>query len=231
MSIRTLTLLSLAGLLVILSCNQEPLEREGDDPGECSDDADNDFNGLFDCADPACAAAPSCQDNGDDDSAVGDDDTAGDDDTSAGDDDTSAGDDDTSAGDDDTSAGDDDTSAGDDDSTPTGNYEGDQPGECSDGADNDQDGLFDCDDPDCFGAPDCGGDDDDDDDDGLPCVDPGFTSTDPCCSLIPKPPTTGQCVNQAAFTAVCGADDFCCLEEWEACCVEQYANDFGANCQ
>ncbi len=40
-------------------------------------------------------------------------------------------------------------------------YEADAPGECSDRADNDLDGLFDCDDPDCFGSPDCQGDDDD----------------------------------------------------------------------
>ena len=34
-------------------------------------------------------------------------------------------------------------------------YEGDEPGECSDGADNDKDGLFDCDDDQCSGAPVC----------------------------------------------------------------------------
>ncbi len=33
--------------------------------------------------------------------------------------------------------------------------EGDDAGECADGADNDLDGLFDCDDPDCGPAPDC----------------------------------------------------------------------------
>jgi hypothetical protein len=33
--------------------------------------------------------------------------------------------------------------------------EGDLPGECTDGADNDRDGTFDCDDPDCAGAPIC----------------------------------------------------------------------------
>jgi len=97
-----------------------------------------------------------------------------DDDSSWPDDDDSGGDDDSSPpGDDDTAPpGDDDTAPpGDDDSSPSGNFEGDQPGECSDGADNDQDGFFDCDDPDCFGAPDCGGDDDaspGDDDDATP---------------------------------------------------------------
>jgi hypothetical protein len=95
----------------------------------------------------------------DDDDVTADDDDSGLDD----DDDTSLDDDDdTSPGDDDdTSPGDDDdTSPGDDDDS-VNNYEGDQPGECSDGADNDQDGLFDCNDPDCFGSPDCSGDDDD----------------------------------------------------------------------
>jgi hypothetical protein len=33
--------------------------------------------------------------------------------------------------------------------------EGMNAGECADGADNEGDGLYDCDDPDCFGAPDC----------------------------------------------------------------------------
>lgn len=35
------------------------------------------------------------------------------------------------------------------------NWEGRYTGECSDGADNDGDGLYDCNDPDCAGAPDC----------------------------------------------------------------------------
>lgn len=39
-------------------------------------------------------------------------------------------------------------------------FEGDEPGECGDGADNDRDGAFDCDDEDCAGAPTCGADDD-----------------------------------------------------------------------
>ncbi len=49
-------------------------------------------------------------------------------------------------------------------------YEGDEPGECADGADNDQDGDYDCDDEDCASAPDCTADDDDvaDDDDTAP---------------------------------------------------------------
>lgn len=37
-------------------------EAEGDDPGECSDGADNDENGDFDCDDAACAGSPDCAD-------------------------------------------------------------------------------------------------------------------------------------------------------------------------
>ena len=37
--------------------------------------------------------------------------------------------------------------------------EGDNPGECENGADDDADGFFDCDDNDCMGAPACQGDD------------------------------------------------------------------------
>ena len=36
-----------------------------------------------------------------------------------------------------------------------GNFEGDDPGECTDGADNDRDGDFDCDDDGCEDSPDC----------------------------------------------------------------------------
>jgi hypothetical protein len=38
---------------------------------------------------------------------------------------------------------------------PDAPFEGDDAGECEDGADNDRDGLFDCDDPDCANAPVC----------------------------------------------------------------------------
>jgi hypothetical protein len=38
-------------------------------------------------------------------------------------------------------------------------YEGDDAGECSDEADNDRDGLFDCDDDGCSGSPECSGED------------------------------------------------------------------------
>jgi hypothetical protein len=54
-------------------------------------------------------------------------------------------------------------------------YEGDDAGECSDGADNDKDELFDCDDDGCFGSPDCPEPDDEPVDTGDP-ADTGDTS-------------------------------------------------------
>jgi hypothetical protein len=124
-------LLGLLALLVALaaacsdvSISQRP-EAEGDEPGECSDDADNDADGLFDCDDPDCAGAAACAPDDDDtapdddDSAVDDDDTApDDDDTAPDDDDSAADDDDDSAADDDDSAADDDDAVDDDDTAP-----------------------------------------------------------------------------------------------------------------
>ena len=40
---------------------QEEILFEGDDIGECSDGADNDRDGMFDCDDPNCAGAPICK--------------------------------------------------------------------------------------------------------------------------------------------------------------------------
>lgn len=37
-----------------------PVLYEGDDPGECTDRADNDRNALFDCMDAGCKGAPDC---------------------------------------------------------------------------------------------------------------------------------------------------------------------------
>jgi len=87
---------------------------EGNDPGDCSDGADNDNDGLFDCYDPDCNNSPDCNEDTDTDSETQESGT-----------------------------------------TEPVEYEGDEPGECSDGADNDRDGAFDCDDPGCYGSPDC----------------------------------------------------------------------------
>ena len=52
--------------LVLSGCLLFPSEErfEGDDPGECSDLADNDRDGLYDCDDSDCAASPECEDDG-----------------------------------------------------------------------------------------------------------------------------------------------------------------------
>lgn len=57
--------------------------------------------------------------------------------------------------------------------------EGDDAGECSDSADNDRDGAFDCDDADCTGSSDCSHEDDDSDGDGLLDLDEADLGTDP----------------------------------------------------
>lgn len=58
----------------LIGCNtQEPGSTEGavtsnmiegDDPGECSDGADNDADGYFDCQDNGCWGSPDCDGNG-----------------------------------------------------------------------------------------------------------------------------------------------------------------------
>lgn len=40
---------------------EETVDFEGDQPSDCSDGADNDKDGLFDCADSDCSGAPICQ--------------------------------------------------------------------------------------------------------------------------------------------------------------------------
>ena len=101
---RSSLLAMLSGLLIAACANVE-----GDAVGECSDGADNDRDGYYDCGDPDCFNAPSCEGD-DDDSGSG-----GDDDASPDDDDTTHGDDDDSG-----SADDDDTTPGDDDDATAG---------------------------------------------------------------------------------------------------------------
>ena len=51
------------GLLILSSCGNKteaPL-IEGMNPGECSDRADNDSDGWFDCEDSDCEGAPDCE--------------------------------------------------------------------------------------------------------------------------------------------------------------------------
>ena len=102
-------------------------EPEGANPGECSDGADNDFDGDYDCNDTDCAGAPDCLESNCADGADNDADGLFDcDDPDCAEDAVCA----------------DDT-------------EGDEAGECTDGVDNDADGLIDCDDPNCQGSTDC----------------------------------------------------------------------------
>ena len=119
MSVNSVRLLLCISLLTLLVGCPTETPFEGDETGECSDNADNDRDGLFDCDDSDCANAPEC--TGDDDDATGDDDDAtGDDDDATGDDDDATGDDDDATGDDDDSVGDDDDSAGGDDDDSAG---------------------------------------------------------------------------------------------------------------
>lgn len=51
-------------VLLLVACGDYTIHvaapDEGDDPGECSDLADNDENGFFDCDDDGCIGAPEC---------------------------------------------------------------------------------------------------------------------------------------------------------------------------
>ena len=51
---------TLVATLLLCTCKSAPPSLEGDDAGECSDRADNDVDGLFDCDDPDCLGAPDC---------------------------------------------------------------------------------------------------------------------------------------------------------------------------
>jgi len=129
--------------------NDDDVAIDDDDSGPADDDDTIDDD---DVAPDDDDVAPD-----DDDVAPDDDDVAPDDDDVAPDDDDVAPDDDDVAPDDDDVAPDDDDAADDDDVTPHDPFaqEGDDPGECEDGADNDLDGLFDCDDESCAGSPLC----------------------------------------------------------------------------
>ena len=58
-------LAALAQVVWCLASCQQP--TEGTSPAECSDSADNDGDGLFDCNDPSCVDAPACVNTADDD--------------------------------------------------------------------------------------------------------------------------------------------------------------------
>ena len=113
-------LVPVAALLLSAGCEEKLDDYEGDDPAECTDGADNDRDGMFDCDDPGCQGSPLCDGDDDDDDTVPDDDDSDDDD------------DDDSADDDD-----DDDSSDDDDDTTEADADGDgytpADGDCDDG--------------------------------------------------------------------------------------------------
>ena len=137
---------------------------EGQYAGECTDEADNDGDGLFDCDDSDCAGAPGCNDDTSDLDADGTTDSDSDGDVDADGGDSDGGDSD---------GGDSDADGVADADAPVDDYEGDAAGECSDGVDNDRDGIFDCSDPGCSDSPECSTDDTGAaaDSDGLPPLD------------------------------------------------------------
>ena len=124
---------------------------EGVEPGTCSDRADNDQDGLFDCADDGCSAGPDC----DESQVLGDCADGADNDQDGRFD------------------------CADDDCADDAACVVPPESACADGADDDADGLFDCADPDCAAAPACVDDDGDgaaaevDCDDADPDVFPG----------------------------------------------------------
>jgi len=79
-------------LLLVVALVGCPPDPEGNEPGECTDDADNDSDGLFDCDDPDCQGSDACA--GDDDDVAVDDDDVVDDDDIVDDDDSGDDDDD-----------------------------------------------------------------------------------------------------------------------------------------
>ena len=48
---------------IMLLCAVACSENEGMNPGECTDGADNDSDGLFDCGDPDCMMSPDCDED------------------------------------------------------------------------------------------------------------------------------------------------------------------------
>ena len=58
-------ILVLFALFSLIGCpaapEEDPVSIEGDEAGECSDEADNDSDGLFDCDDEGCKGSPACK--------------------------------------------------------------------------------------------------------------------------------------------------------------------------
>lgn len=81
------------------------------------------------------------------------------------------------------------------------------PNACSDGIDNDGNGLTDCADSTCFNAPSC---------------DHGDGS---CCSLHGGP----GCDDEVGEYYICQCDPYCCTSNWDAVCIAEYTTAKTAN--
>ncbi len=75
--------------------------------------------------------------------------------------------------------------------------------ECTNGADDDNDGKVDCADPDCSSAENCGG-------------------VDICCTGDPD--AFSSCADPVAFSCVCNEDTACCFLGWDSVCTDIYEN-------
>jgi len=194
---KTFLFASFLGFSTFLACGEEEKETrtepEGANPGECTDGADNDFDGDYDCNDSDCAGSPDCLESDCDDGADNDQDGDFDcDDPDCADAPECATEDDCTDGADNDADGlfdcDDPDCA--EDTACVDDFEGDEAGECTDGIDNDSDGLIDCDDPDCANSPDCEveGDEagectdgiDNDSDGNIDCDDPNCEGSTDC---------------------------------------------------
>ena len=51
--------------VLLIACSGDKVQTEGMNPGECSDGADNDGDGDYDCNDEDCSGAPDCEDDED----------------------------------------------------------------------------------------------------------------------------------------------------------------------
>ncbi len=58
-----MTVLVVTLVLLASGCPTGRYAHEGDDRGECADNADNDRDGHFDCDDPDCDNSPDCDDD------------------------------------------------------------------------------------------------------------------------------------------------------------------------
>ena len=45
------------------ACSDQDERIEGTQPGDCTDGADNDADGKFDCKDDGCSGAPDCEES------------------------------------------------------------------------------------------------------------------------------------------------------------------------